>query len=96
MMESCYKYIKHGFEGILYDAENGDDRLIIVIQGSFASTFFSILAVVSIEPIPVSIKVPKQSKIKFKLMSSHRFCRQHGIYDSISSRISDRNPCIYV
>ena len=32
-MESCYKYIKHGFEGILYDAENGDDRLIIVIQG---------------------------------------------------------------
>ena len=33
MMESCYKYIKHGFEGILYDAENGDDRLIIVIQG---------------------------------------------------------------
>ena len=28
-----YKYLRDGFEGILYDAQNGDDRLLIVIQG---------------------------------------------------------------
>ena len=33
MKKETYKYIQHGFEAILYDAENGDDRLLIVIQG---------------------------------------------------------------
>ena len=28
-----YTYLKDGFEGKLYDAQNGDDRLLIVIQG---------------------------------------------------------------
>ncbi len=28
-----YSYIKDGFEAVLYDAENGNDRLLIVIQG---------------------------------------------------------------
>jgi len=33
LKKETYKYIKHGFEAILYDAENDDDRLLIVIQG---------------------------------------------------------------
>lgn len=28
-----YSYLQDGFEGILYEAENADDRLLIVIQG---------------------------------------------------------------
>lgn len=28
-----YNYLNNGFEGTLYDAENGDDRVLIVIQG---------------------------------------------------------------
>ena len=33
MKTQHYKYTKDGFEAVLYDAENGDDRLLIVIQG---------------------------------------------------------------
>lgn len=33
MDRKFYRYLQDGFEGILYDAENNDDRLIIVIQG---------------------------------------------------------------
>jgi dienelactone hydrolase len=33
MIKKEYKYLQDGFEGILHNAENGDDRLIIVIQG---------------------------------------------------------------
>ena len=33
MKKEAYKYNQYGFEAILYDAENGDDRLLIVIQG---------------------------------------------------------------
>ena len=33
MKKKTYKYLQDGFEGILYDAENGDDRLLIIIQG---------------------------------------------------------------
>lgn len=28
-----YTYLSDGFEGVLYDAENGDDRLVIIVQG---------------------------------------------------------------
>lgn len=33
MKKSRYTYLDNGFEGILYDTENEDDRLLIVIQG---------------------------------------------------------------
>ena len=33
MRKQYYTYLKDGFEGVLYDAENGDDRLLIVVQG---------------------------------------------------------------
>ena len=33
MLMKNYTYLKDGFEGKLYDAQNGDDRLLIVIQG---------------------------------------------------------------
>ena len=33
MKKSKYTYLKDGFEGILYDTESEDDRLLIVIQG---------------------------------------------------------------
>ena len=33
MIKKEYKYLQDGFEGIIHNAENGDDRLIIVIQG---------------------------------------------------------------
>ncbi len=33
MKITCFSYGIHGFEGSLYDAENGDDRLLIVLQG---------------------------------------------------------------
>jgi len=33
LKKKTYKYLQDGFEGILYDAENGDDRLLIIIQG---------------------------------------------------------------
>ena len=33
LKKEAYKYNQYGFEAILYDAENGDDRLLIVIQG---------------------------------------------------------------
>ena len=33
MKTQQYRYTKDGFEAVLYDAENGDDRLLIVIQG---------------------------------------------------------------
>lgn len=33
MKKIKYKYINDGFEGVLYDTENNDDRLLIVIQG---------------------------------------------------------------
>lgn len=33
MKQEAYKYNQYGFEAMLYDAENGDDRLLIVIQG---------------------------------------------------------------
>lgn len=33
MKKTKYTYLKDGFEAILYDAENEDDRLLIVIQG---------------------------------------------------------------
>ena len=33
MRTQRYSYNKDGFEAVLYDAENGDDRLLIVIQG---------------------------------------------------------------
>lgn len=33
MKTQKYTYTKDGFEAVLYDAENGDDRLLIVIQG---------------------------------------------------------------
>ena len=33
MIKKEYKYLQDGFEGILHNAENGDDRLIIIIQG---------------------------------------------------------------
>lgn len=33
MKTQQYRYIKDGFEAVLYDAENGDDRLLTVIQG---------------------------------------------------------------
>jgi len=31
--KTVFKYLNDGFEGILYDAENSDDRLLIVVQG---------------------------------------------------------------
>ena len=33
MKTKHYEYTTDGFEAVLYDAENGDDRLLIVIQG---------------------------------------------------------------
>ena len=33
MKKTIYKYLQNGFEGVLYNPENGDDRLLIVIQG---------------------------------------------------------------
>lgn len=33
MNKKSYKYTQDGFEAVLYDAENSDDRLLIVIQG---------------------------------------------------------------
>ena len=33
MKKTRYKYLNDGFEGVLYDAENNDDRILIVIQG---------------------------------------------------------------
>ena len=33
MVKTEFKYLQNGFEGVLYDADNQDDRLIIVIQG---------------------------------------------------------------
>jgi hypothetical protein len=33
LKKKTYKYLQDGFEGIIYDAENGDDRLLIIIQG---------------------------------------------------------------
>ncbi len=33
MKTTRYRYKMDGFEAVLYDAENGDDRLLIVIQG---------------------------------------------------------------
>ena len=33
MKTTLYRYKTDGFEAVLYDAENGDDRLLIVIQG---------------------------------------------------------------
>ena len=33
MKKEAYNYNQYGFEAILYDTENGDDRLLIVIQG---------------------------------------------------------------
>lgn len=33
MKKKCYTYVKNGFEAVLYDAQNNDDRLIIVVQG---------------------------------------------------------------
>ncbi|MBQ8965865.1 acyl-CoA thioester hydrolase/BAAT C-terminal domain-containing protein [Ruminococcus sp.] len=33
MKKYTYKYLRDGFEGALYSAENGDDRVIIVLQG---------------------------------------------------------------
>lgn len=33
MKKSKYTYLKDGFEGILYDTESEDDRLLIIIQG---------------------------------------------------------------
>ena len=33
MKKQQYSYSKDGFEAVLYDTENGDDRLLIVIQG---------------------------------------------------------------
>ena len=33
LKKEAYKYNQYGFEAILYDAENGDDRLLTVIQG---------------------------------------------------------------
>ena len=32
-MEERFKYLKDGFEGILYRAQRNDDRLLIVVQG---------------------------------------------------------------
>ena len=32
-METRFRYIKDGFEGILYKAQREDDRLLIVVQG---------------------------------------------------------------
>ena len=32
-MEERFRYIKDGFEGILYRAQRKDDRLLIVVQG---------------------------------------------------------------
>ena len=33
MKKKYYTYLKNGFEAVLYDAQNNDDRLIIVVQG---------------------------------------------------------------
>ena len=33
MKKQRYTYLNDGFEGVLYEAENKDDRLLIVIQG---------------------------------------------------------------
>jgi len=32
-VETRFRYIKDGFEGILYKAQREDDRLLIVVQG---------------------------------------------------------------
>ena len=33
MKKTAFKYLNDGFEGVLYDTENNDDKLLIVIQG---------------------------------------------------------------
>ena len=33
MKKTAFKYLNDGFEGVLYDTENNDDRLLIVVQG---------------------------------------------------------------
>ena len=33
MKKQRYTYLNDGFEGVLYEAENKDDRLLIVIHG---------------------------------------------------------------
>ena len=33
MKKQRYTYLNDGFEGVLYEVENKDDRLLIVIQG---------------------------------------------------------------
>lgn len=65
MLMKNYTYLKDGFEGKLYDAQNGDDRLLIVIQGlkglELPENTPSFFPQKAIPPLPCSITVRRGS-----------------------------------